>query len=454
MNLSINGRMLIAALIILISFLGVTGLTLQRFFQTSAEDALKERLVVQLHALIASMEVSENGDMELMYALHETRFFSPGSGLYSQVLGQDNQPVWTSISMEGVSIPDLHAGLRRGQERYEFLKSADGVPLLVYSIGVTWGDDSMFEEQYTFVAAESLTRLNDQVQAFRKKLWGWLAAVTIVLLVMLTLILRWGLAPLRKAAEDVRAVEQGRRAELDDRYPAELRGLTENLNALIHTNREHELRYRASLGDLAHSLKTPLAVLRGSVEKPGHTLTELHRSVEEQIERMDQIVQYQLQRAAASGRKAMATPINVTSLVNKMLSALKKVHADKNLTCRLNIADTLEFRCDEADLIELVGNIVDNACKWGQKTVELTVYRELRGKDKGLFLEIADDGPGISEESLPTVLQRGGRLDQSISGDGLGLALVQDIVHLYEGRLTFGRSNLGGALVTVWLPGT
>lgn len=451
--ISINSRMLIAAGIVLASFLGITGMTLERSFINSAEEAMKERLRAHLTALIASADIREGGTLQLVYALPEARFFSEGSGLYAKILGNNGKPVWSSPSLGTMTIP-VYSGLERGESLYEHLKTSEGGQVLAYSLGVTWGESEKFKGGYTFAVAESLDRMNQQVSEFRNNLWGWLAGVTFVLLVMLALILRWGLAPLRRVAEDLREIEAGRHLELIGRYPKELCGLTDNLNALIRTNREHEERYQASLGDLAHSLKTPLAVLRGMIEMHNLPLSGVRATVEEQVQRMDQIVQYQLQRAAASGRTALMAPLDVAAVTGRVLNALHKVYADKEIRSSMDLQPSLEFHYNEGDLMELLGNVIDNAFKWAAAQVVVNIRKVPGGLPQGdaLLIEVLDDGPGIDEGKISTVLARGGRLDTQMSGHGLGLALVRDIVDLYHGRLEIGRAELGGAQVRILLP--
>jgi len=453
MTLSINNRMLIAASIVLFGFLGLTGLTLERSFYANSEESFKERLPVQLNALIASAEIDEAGGIRLVYALPEARFFTEQSGLYAKIIANNGSVVWSSPSMKGMTIP-VFKGLERGVSRYQYLTTSIAEPVLVYSLGMTWGDEQQFKEGYTFVVAESLERFNQQQLEFQQSLWGWLAGVTLVLLVMLTLILRWGLAPLRKVAEDLQDIENGRQMRLQGNYPKELRGLTENLNALIRTSAEQEERYQASLGDLAHSLKTPLSVLRGAVEVGQPSAKSLQSSIEEQVERMDQIVQYQLQRAATSGRTALMAPVDLTVIIQKIIKALNKVYADKGIVCRAEVEAGLAFRCQEGDVMELLGNLLDNAYKWAERQVELKVRGDSldASTETGLIIEIADDGPGINSKDLDTVLARGGRLDSQISGHGLGLAMVQGIVELYSGKLRISRAKLGGAQINLWLP--
>lgn len=453
MNLSINSRMLIAASIILFSFLGVTGITLQGSFHASTEESFKERLQVHLNTLIAAAEQGDDGAVRLIHALPEPRFFTERSGLYARIVANDGRVVWASPSMKSIGIP-VQGALQRGQSRFQYLHTKENEPVLLYSLGLTWGEHEKFKEGYTFAVAESLDRFNQQQLEFRQNLWAWLAGVTLILLFMLTIILRWGLRPLRQVAEDLQDIEAGRHLQLHGKYPKELRGLTDNLNALISTSREHEERYQLSLGDLAHSLKTPLAVLRGAIELPGQSVSCLQSTVEEQVERMDQIVQYQLQRAATSGRTALMAPVDLAVITDKVIKVLDKVYADKEVHCRAEVEAGLEFHCQEGDVMELLGNLLDNAYKWSRRQVEIKIGRGVfeNRVESGLLIEIADDGPGIAEKDLETVLARGGRADSQISGHGLGLAMVQDIVELYKGELRISRASLGGAQVMLWLP--
>ncbi len=438
--------MLIAASIILCSFLGITGLTLDRVFISTSEQAVRDRLEVHLHALIAVAEVIDEGGVELSFPLPEPRFFTPHSGLYAKIFTNGGHVVWRSVSMADMKIP-FNELLARGETVFQYMDSSDGESLLVYGLGVAWEDGEDFREGHTFVVAENLDDFSHQVATFRKYLWGWLTAVTIVLLIVLTIILRWGLSPLRQVANDLNKIEAGQASELQGNYPHELLGLTGNLNALIRSNREHEERYQTSLGDLAHSLKTPLAVLRGAVEVPS-TLAALNLTIEEQVERMDQIVQYQLQRAASSGQTALTAPVDVVQLLQKVVSALHKVYADKRVKCQVFAPSELVYRCDEGDMMEMLGNLLDNALKWAESAVE--IHLDL---DKNLLLiDVSDDGPGIAVEDVEWVLARGGRVDSETPGHGLGLAMVRGIVDLYHGELLIERAAIGGARVLVSLP--
>ena len=451
--LSLNARLLIAASIVLTAFLGVTGAILDSAYRNSAENALKDRLKGYANALIAAAEPDEQGIVHLTHALPELRFFTEGSGLYARFSSNKGGHRWESPSMAGLNI-DFTEVLQRAARHFEYITASDGSSLYAFNIGVTWDERENAREGYTFSVAEDLDNFYADITGFRKILWGWLGAVTVVLLLVQGTILRWGLIPLRRVAEDLTAIEAGTQARLQGRYPKELRGLTDNLNALIQGEHEHLERYRNSLGDLAHSLKTPLALLRGYVEaqSDGH---ELQSNVQQQVDRMSQIIEYQLQRAATSGRTALAVPVPIIDVVNKVVAALDKVYIEKKIHRQINIDRSTCFYGDESDLMELLGNLIDNAYKWCRGNVSISAQQELSDDKRrpGLIIRVEDDGPGIPEAMVNLVTQRGVRADTETDGHGIGLAMVRDILRAYAGTLDIGKGAPGGACLSVRFPG-
>jgi two-component system sensor histidine kinase PhoQ len=223
-----------------------------------------------------------------------------------------------------------------------------------------------------------------------------------------------------------------------------------NLNTLLVGERKRVARYRDTLGNLAHSLKTPLAVMRSSLPRnapSGPLGTE--------IDRMTDIIEHQLKRAAASGGALIGqAPVEVAQVAASLRGALLHVYADKDLVLELVVPAACQFIGDRGDLTELLGNLLDNACKWCRGRVRLSASTA-EGADprERLLLQIEDDGPGISEEDRVRVLQRGVRTDESVPGHGLGLAMVRDTVDLYGGRMSIDSSALGGARFSLRLPG-
>jgi two-component system sensor histidine kinase PhoQ len=274
-----------------------------------------------------------------------------------------------------------------------------------------------------------------------------------LLVIVQSAIMRWGLAPLNKITEELAAIKTGRQTRLEFNYPGELTGLTDNVNALLSHQQEHLERYRHTLADLAHSLKTPLAVLRAAVEEDEKGGT-LRTTVQAQIDRMTQITDHQLGRAAAAGQSPLVAPVAIRDIVKKIVGSLRKVYAEKGVECRIEIPKDAVFHGDEGDLMEIIGNITDNAFKWCKTRVRITGHlrKNLELEKETLEIIVEDDGPGVSPAMVKNVVERGVRADQAISGHGIGLSVVQDIVTIYGGQLQIGASKLGGAAIGFILP--
>jgi len=279
--------------------------------------------------------------------------------------------------------------------------------------------------------------------------------VAALLLTVQGVILRWGLLPLRRVTADLAAIERGEKTHLEGRYPSELQGLTTNLNALVNSERQHLQRFRHALDDLAHSLKTPLALLRSAVESRQSPVA-LHTLIEAQVERMSQIIEYQLQRGSTAGRTVMVAPVAIASIARKIVQALYKVYGDKAVNCRLLIDPAVCFMIDEGDLMEILGNLVDNAFKWCRREIVLSASLVSGSDDAppGLLITVEDDGPGIPEDLKSQILKRGVRGDQRVAGHGIGLAMVQDMLWAYAGHCEIDRGALGGARLSLFFPDT
>lgn len=443
---SLSARLLLIASLLLATFLGLTGAVLERAYVENADSNRRERLQVYAYTLIAAAEQAANGDVQIVYPVSELRFFMPGSGLYARIVRNDGAFPWTSPSMTGMDIP-FPNGLRRLEGRFDTLHLADGTELGAFSIGMGWQAELPPHRLFTVSVAEDLRAYQAELAGFRRKLWSWLGVLALVLLAVQWSVLRWGLAPLRRIAADLLLIENGRKARLDGRYPAELHRLATNLNALVNNERERRERYRRALGDLAHSLKTPLAILWGGAEGKGGA-DELRATMQTQVDRMSQIVDHQLRRAATGGPSVLGTAaVSPLAVARKVVDALDKAYAGKRVTCTIDGDESTRFHGDEEDLYEILGNLLDNAYKWCRERVAL----ELRhGSDEsGVRLEIIvdDDGPGVAEEAAAHIFERGTRAGDGPGGHGIGLAMVSDIVSVYGGRIAVTRSPLGGARI-------
>lgn len=444
---SLHSRLLLVASLVLAGFLGATGLALDKAFRVSAEAAMQERLQSHIYALLAAAGEDANGRMVTPKELPEPRFSKPDSGLYAVISDHDSGPLWHSRSLTGRDI-DVPEQQLPGARSFSRIARAD-MQLYALAFGVAWEDYAGTETLYTFTVAEDSSLFQSEINSFRSTLWRWLGGMALVLLIAQGVILRWGLRPLRTVTADLQQIEKGRTDHLEGPYPRELSGLTSSLNSLIEHSKAVQSRYRNSLDDLAHSLKTPLAILQSSHTDSSSDAAVDRTLVREQVERMDEIISHQLQRAAVSGRATLAKPVPVGKVVERLARSLDKVYREKQLTVTLDLDPSATFTGDEADLTEILGNLLENAYKYCGRTVRVGV--QIDKQTDGIEISIEDDGPGIAPEQVDSVLQRGTRMDQSIPGQGIGLSMASEIIALYGGQLAFAASSLGGSLLRVSL---
>ncbi|MEX0962620.1 MAG: ATP-binding protein [Pseudohongiellaceae bacterium] len=450
-NYSIQTRLIISFSILLFLFLGLTGIVLDRAFRNSVEAGAAERLQPQIYILLAAAEISD-GEFYFLETLREPRFNLLNSGLYGFISQPSLGELWRSDSALTFNFADpqvLRQAIEVGETLFSKTLNADGEEYFVLSYGILWENGIT---EYNFTVIEDATPYYLEIANFRTSLWSWLGGAAVLLLLMQFYLMRWGLSPLHRMARDLKQIESGEKDQLAENYPQELQGVTNNLNVLITTERKQQDRYRTTLGDLAHSLKTPLAVIAGIMRslstRPSDAAQQLE-AVDEQLTRMNQIVTYQLQRAVqANNGSALARQVQVKPVVGKVLDALQKVYRDKSVTVESRLDADAVFHGDERDLLEVLGNVLDNAFKYGCAQVRISA-RALANDIPGLEIVIEDNGPGISVEKQEFVLQRGARADTLLQGQGIGLAVVTDIVGSYNGTIEIGSSDLGGAAITM-----
>ncbi|MES9990357.1 MAG: ATP-binding protein [Candidatus Thiodiazotropha sp.] len=445
-TLSIHQRLLIAASLVLTAFLGLTGLALDKAFRSASEEAFQARLFSSVYALLAAAEEDEAGGLKMPDVLTDPRFNRPDSGLYAQVRAKSKGFFWQSPSSLGHSI-GLQREMQPGESKIDRFK-LDESTVMGLSFGVAWEDFQGRELHYVLMVAEDLKPLQEQVAAFRDTLFIWLGGAALLLLLVQGWVLRWGLRPLREVAQGLSDIESGSADQLLGDYPKELNRLTSNINSLIRHAQARQQRYRDSLGDLAHSLKTPLAVLQGISESDNEQGQTMRKALREQVDRMNQIVSHQLQRAAASGRTVLTQTVPVKPVVERIVGSLDKVYREKGIDWELDIVAGCDFPGDEGDLMELLGNLMENACKYGKDRVRVCAQR-----DRGLHISVEDNGSGIPPDQAEAVLRRGHRADQQQPGQGIGLSVAADITIAYGGRVEIGTGQeLGGAVIHLYLP--
>lgn len=449
---SLSTRLLASVSVLLILFFGITIVALDFVFRDLAERSVRDRLEVQLLALISASEEDSSGGLQPAAELAETRFSNPGSGMYGEIVRADGHPSWRSPSLAGTGL-DLSPQLKPGERRFGELHSADGAVVLVLSRAIDWEFSNRERRSFVYSVAENQEPYYAQLHRFRVQLFGWFGALMILLLGSLAMLLRRLLAPLRRVEREIEAIEAGQLTELGGGYPRELLGITTNLNTLLRSERDRLARYRNTLGNLAHSFKTPLAVMRNLLT--GTRDLPISRQLDEQIGRMDDIVKYQLKRAAASGGTGLGTaPVDVRDALESLRGALLKVYTDRHITCELSVGPDCLYFGDREDLTEMAGNLLDNAFKWARSKVRLTATRlsNSGARRDGLHLIIEDDGPGIPLAERARVLDRGARLDERVSGQGIGLSVVRELAQLNGGAITIDESPLGGARIEIRLP--
>ncbi|MBA3562739.1 MAG: hypothetical protein H0W33_01755 [Gammaproteobacteria bacterium] len=446
---SLSARLLLSVSLVLALFFGLTVVALDRLFREAGERAMQSVLEVHLIALLAAAEGDGSRGLRMPAQLPEERFSQPGSGLYGQIRDASGEIVWRSASSAGAQLAEGPV-LAPGDREVVRLAMLDDIPVMALALGIEWefADGSM--RRFEFDVAQSLDLYHAQVERFRRQLFIWFLGLMLLLLTSLALLLRWILRPLRRIETEIAAVEAGSRAELGGGYPSELTGVTENMNALIRDERARLLRYRNTLGNLAHSLKTPLAVMRSALQAGQPDLA----AFDTQIARMDAIVGSQLRRAATSAGTTLGhAPVAVAAVIEELRGALDKVYADKQPRCLTETDGNAVYYGDREDLTDLIGNLLDNAYKWSRSTVRITAQAEEMGRRRrGLRLAVEDDGPGIRPADAQRVLARGARVDEQAEGHGIGLAVVKEIVELAGGSLTLGVSPLGGARIELSIP--
>ncbi len=455
-GLSLSNRLLLSTALTLLVFLGLVYYALEQAFVSSVTRSEAEKLDSIILLLLAEVEDGQR-DLRMPDNLQETKFNQFDSGLYGFVFDDQGVEVWRSYS--AVAVMDLPTAqdFRRtqvGESRFGPVELQEE-GFLFSTLGVSWEFHpkenlerrervEVVSKRYTFSVLQSADFFYAELERFRTGLQFRLLSVGIVLLFVQLLVLRMGLLPLKRLSEDVSRVEQGDIDQLDGVYPAELQGLTDNLNQLLSHELAQREQHKNRLSDLAHSLKTPLSIARGALVD-GEQDRDL---LAQQLQQMDEIVQYQLQRASRARPAISQRSTAVAPVLNRLSEALKKVYSDKQVQVTLTLDDTAVCKMDESDLMELLGNVLDNAFKYCRTKVHV----ELLAGAQSCTVVIEDDGQGVPTEQREGIFARGERLDTQKPGQGIGLAVVNDIVRSYDASISLDDSNLGGACFHIRLP--
>lgn len=433
--------------------MAVIGLVLDASVRAALDQEQREFLDSQLITLLAVAEPEDEMQLQLPYDLPEQRFNAPGSGLYAKVRDRDGAFLWRSGSAVGLDFSPDTPLPEPGQREFLRQQTNDGDTLLTLTLGIVWTFDDGRERYFALSAAESEDNIIAPLRRFRGRMFATFALVAGGLLLAMGISLSWLLRPLGRIANEITEVESGSREALSETYPSELSGVARNLNALMSSEQRRTQRYQQTLSNLAHSLKTPLAAAQTLLRSEQHPEGDAE-GMQSQLKRMEQIVRYQLARPAIAARRTVGGgKIQVDAELGPMLDALDKVYREKGITAELDFGADVLFYGDRGDLVEMLGNLLDNAYKWGRSRVLVKGRRVASEGAVRIRLEVEDDGPGMPADEVAVALHRGTRLDESVPGTGIGLAVVAELVGHYEGTLGITRSALGGASVQIELPG-
>lgn len=441
---SLRLRLVVLAATVMAVSLGLVGLALDAAFHKSTEAGLQARMESLVYLMLAATEAEDDGSIAVDDDPGDPRLGQPASGIYAHVHGAQDH--WSSPSSLGITLPDLPT-IDPGQSEFSAPSAELGFYTLRYGVAWELPDGSLLPVTVTIHADPK--GLEQEVQAFRAGLSRSLGAVGIILVLAQLLFLGLGLRPLRRITQDIAGVESGKLQRLEGDYPKELAPLIRNLNHLLDTEKANQTRYRNALDSLAHSLKTPLSVIRSSLPADNAAKSD---TVEDAVTDMEHLIATRLQRAAASTRRTMAQAVDVKTQAERLIVSLNRVYSHQLITIDAIIEPGLKFFGEQRDLLELIGNLLDNACKYGNGQVRLTASAlDSDDPKSGIHVQVDDNGAGISGEARERLLKRGVRGDERVEGHGLGLAIVLEIVGAYNGRISIDESVLGGASIEVLL---
>ena len=441
--MSLNQRILFSATLVLLIFIVGIALTLDRAFYDSARLGVKDRLFAKLLMLMGDAEVEDSNELDVPTNLLDAELGHVNSDTYAYIVDPTNTIAWRSNSSLNKPLPPA-ALLEKGKKEFSQIMLNEE-PYFIYRYGVAW-ETPTGDYPLTFIVITDTVLFEAQIERYREDLWGWLSIMAVFLLATQMLVLRWGLQPLRKVSTEIAAIESGQKENLKGIYPSEIQVLTDSINSLINHEHKQQKRYRNGLADLAHSLKTPLAVLQGAIQGEEDE-TIRRKTIQEQIDRMDNTIQYQLRRAATAGSSPGMRLILLRPMVDRIVNTVTKAYRDKSPHITTEIDESTGLRIDEGDLMELLGNLIDNAFKWCRQSIHLSAGYQ----GSQMIIQVKDDGPGIQSHEIARILERGVRADQSIPGHGIGLAIVRDITQVYGGELSIENNPAGGLCVALRL---
>lgn len=449
---SLAERLFFLSALSLIITLFATGFLLTSLYFNAVERSFDSVIDINMDTLIAQIAESGNPGGDNL-KLVDSRYDVALSGWYWIVRDADKKVLNTSASFFSSTVPELSAPYSQNNVRRGNVIDAENVNLRL--------SDKLFElpdgKRISVIVTGNFDQLLDQVEQFRSQALIVLAMIALLLALMISIIMRFGLKPintLRDAIEDVRS---GNAKKVTGHYPNELAPLAYEMNNLIEANSKIVERARSQVGNLAHALKTPLAVIQNEMQvthkASQESLKNLQAKVQDQTRIMHDQVTYYLERARMATRSSMIGKITpADQFLERMVKAMRLIHREKNIQIHDEIEPGLVFRGESQDFDDVLGNLLDNACKWCESQVWVRASKITQDKQPKLFIIIDDDGPGIDDEMKKTALKRGQRLDEKKAGTGLGLDIISELIEFYGGEIHLHKLPRAGLRAEVILP--
>jgi signal transduction histidine kinase len=446
-------RLFLTATAWTVVILVVTGLVLSSLYRHAVERSFDRRLGVYLRTLVADLSAppDEPGE-KFPQSLGEPLFELPLSGWYWQVTrtDPDKSDIRASRSLWDAGLPHLQdLGVAPGPDgsREGYVDGPEDQRLRLLERSIDLGE----EGHYLVAVAGDAAEIAAETRSFDQALTVTFVLLAVVLLLTTMFQVRFGLLPLKRLTTALAAIRAGTAERLEGDFPEEIAPLARETNALIEANREIVERARTHVGNLAHALKTPLSVMVN--EANAHGRDALSEKVLEQTAIMRDQVARHLERARLAARlTTIGTVTEVAPVATALARTMEKIHRDRGVSVRVDADAQAKFRGERPDLEEMIGNLVDNACKWAASEVAIGVARETSESGPAIRVVVDDDGRGLSAGEREQVAKRGQRLDETKPGSGLGLSIVVELARLYGGRLTLGVSPAGGLRAELVLP--
>ena len=463
---SIAARLFIVASLVLATFVIVTSLAVRHSVHQRAEDALFSRMQGMVYGILGAAELVDESTLTVNEGeLPEQRLLSSVTGIYAEVRDSDSNIVWASQSSVS-SIPDkVQAPV--GTWRYLHRNENTSEEVRALQFQAIYVAESGAEPLFTIQVVEDAEVFASDLSSFDRNLWFALMLAALLLLLVLAAVLIWGLKPLRDIGKDLSRIERGDAERLDTSLPRELRPLASSINTLLASERNRQTRYRNVMDDLAHSLKTPLSILRNITASSSIADTSNSKNaidadgtkdknrdtaeIKTQTERMQEIIAYHLQRAQAGGSQALAPPISPLSIIQRIGNSLQKAYPSttgEKLEFKTELEPDFTLKVTESDLFEILGNLLENACKYGASNVVVNGTSD----DNMAQLTVSDNGPGFPQIAMQELVTRGRRADTQQEGQGLGLSFTTELVESYGGNLRLTNNEQGGAKVMLNFP--